>query len=502
MNNKLTLDYLLEAMKSQKTIDNEIFEEYSAIDFENKTDFGENKVLRFSNCDFKKGFAINNLQVDLYFEFDNCKLGRFKMIKSLLNELQFERCTIGSISIYNSEIQTTLLENSECSQSIILSELKGESLSIENAQINKIRLHSKELESVNIISKNQINQIELTNFRNVTIVGGVEKIISKAKEFDSLTIMAHYKFIDKTKVEILANKIQELSFEFHSFTGSITLDEIEINHLKMNDVISNFGSVRFNEIKIDKAEFYDVAIKSFYWNQVFFDNKLLIERCDFSSLNIANVKWLPGKKLSDSFIDEDIPMFYPIRKKWLKKFEADISSNKGNLLYRIRKYLFGNLYNYEDQDVSILLYERETYRQLKATSISNHNLIESLDFYRNEMRLRWKEIRISWNIPFWDRILIFLSRWVSDFGQSWALPLMWLFVFHTLIYFLIIGFNFTNDFETFRNGTGQYFELLNPVHKTPEYIKGFDIGLELLLRISDGFFIYHFIRATRKFGKI
>ncbi len=101
----------------------------------------------------------------------------------------------------------------------------------------------------------------------------------------------------------------------------------------------------------------------------------------------------------------------------------------------------------------------------------------------------------------YDTALIFINRFVSDFGQNWLMPLFWLFFFHTILYFSIIGFDFTFSWEYFNSGGGQFFELLNPVHKTPDYIKNFNIGLELLLRVLDSFFIYHFIKASRKFGK-
>ena len=102
-----------------------------------------------------------------------------------------------------------------------------------------------------------------------------------------------------------------------------------------------------------------------------------------------------------------------------------------------------------------------------------------------------------------DRILVFLNRWVSDFGQSWLLPLLWLLIFHFILFMSIFEWQFSLELTDFKRGLGEYFQLLNPVHKTPEYINsGMGLFTEFWMRVLGGFFIYHFIRATRKFAKI
>ena len=51
--------------------------------------------------------------------------------------------------------------------------------------------------------------------------------------------------------------------------------------------------------------------------------------------------------------------------------------------------------------------------------------------------------------------------------------------------------------------TIQMVVVLNPLHKTPEYINtGLGLFTQFLMRIFNSYFIYHFVKATRKFGKL
>ena len=332
------------------------------------------------------------------------------------------------------------------------------------------------MKEAGIYSSSNIDQLFLEGLQKAYICGNYKSIVFDVQNFETI----EFSSLEKDNDDLLPAKIKKFSITDLTFSGQLTLNEIEIENFVLSNVSSSSGTLRLTEVFIENTRFDDCSISSFYWNQVHFKTKLNIERCDFSGLKLTNVTWLQEKKVSKSYLDLPVEWFYSLRKKELLKKE---------LLF-------------DKEELMMLQYERDTYRQLKAASIANHNDIEALDFYRNEMRLYWKEIRINGGVKWHDRVLVFLNRWVSDFGQNWWLPLVWMFGLHTLIYFCIIDFHFTASWTDFKNGGGQYFELLNPVHKTPDYITGFYVGLELLMRILNGFFIYHFIRATRKFSKL
>lgn len=426
----------------------------------------------FENCTFQANFDFTNLKNNIAVNFINCHFekGLQRFIDLKVFRIKFDNCSFYNLAIVDSEIINLYFEN--CSsignEAIQLRHIKSSTIEInweDESQKASFEIWCPDTNYINIQSRNNLQSLAILDVKSVLVEGTVNRFFIPARKFENISIQPFYPESVNGRVDVY-DCISEIRMINHSFSGTLKIKDIEIGDLFFSNIESSEGIVSLLNLNIKVAEFLDVNFNSFYWNQINFSGLLRIERCDFSNLKIANVKWPKGNKVSSSHID--------LSKK------------------RIRR---SNL-------IKALQFERETYRQLKAASIANHNGIEALGFYKNEMRLFWKEIRITGGISFWDRILVFLNRWVSDFGQSWALPLLWLFLFHTLIYFSIIGFNFTMNFEAFRDGAGQYFELLNPVHKTPGYIKGFNVGLELLLRILDGFFIYHFIRATRKFGKV
>lgn len=148
----------------------------------------------------------------------------------------------------------------------------------------------------------------------------------------------------------------------------------------------------------------------------------------------------------------------------------------------------------------------EAYRLLKVASQNNKNEVDALDFYRLEMRTLWTIRRIkSGRKTLSDNILIGAARLFSDFGQNWWLPLLWLFGFHLLfIAFLFQGHSeiIIAPFQTVKF-LGQYFDLLNPVHKQPDWVNTSAGKLtDFVIRICSGYFTYHFVKASRKFGRI
>ena len=255
------------------------------------------------------------------------------------------------------------------------------------------------------------------------------------------------------------------------------MEKIEVKKLAFEYLTSSRGSVKINDVSINEASFKDCIISSFYWNNVEFKNEPEIIRCDLSSLKMSNVKW--KKKLLNSYLDKKIRPFYRLRLRVLGRN------------------------GYSQEEISNLKYERDTYRQLKVASFASHNQIDALLFYKNEMLLYWKQIRIEGGITFQDKILIFLSRWISNFGQSWIMPLIWLGIIHFIFMMCLFSWNcdFSLTHDTVKFGFwGEYFQLINPIHKLPDYVNtNSDKITDFFMRVLGGYFIYHFIKASRKF---
>ncbi|MFH0710164.1 MAG: hypothetical protein V2A75_08160 [Pseudomonadota bacterium] len=141
---------------------------------------------------------------------------------------------------------------------------------------------------------------------------------------------------------------------------------------------------------------------------------------------------------------------------------------------------------------------RDTFRQLKVVLENQKNFIDSQLFYSlelNEYRKELKQTKLFENIE--DKFLFSFNRIVSNYGQSWTLPLFWLITLSIALYMglyclgLILTYNF-NDFMHF----------FNPLSRTAG--EKFDniYGIWFLHKIFAGFLIYQFIVAAKRKTKL
>ncbi|GAA5037091.1 hypothetical protein GCM10011506_33100 [Marivirga lumbricoides] len=150
----------------------------------------------------------------------------------------------------------------------------------------------------------------------------------------------------------------------------------------------------------------------------------------------------------------------------------------------------------------------EQYRQLKLLSEKSGDKLSSLKFYNHEMKTNLKVSLLDKNLDCWDILLLRTNKWFSDFGLSYVRPVIWLFSVHILIFtlFILIGYNDLvfvwpwKNFDGIGISFGQYFYLLNPLHKLPTEGNGWILVLDFFSRIINSYFIYYFIKATRKFS--
>lgn len=494
----------------------ETFDKDFVLDFKGINLIQEYSIMSIviEDCVFHGFFRLQNIDSHIVITIRNCSFkeskGQLILDINVLN-LWLENCEFSSLGIINTTSSVINITDCCSTEEVGFFDVKSDLVEIRWDQKNgnkaSFKFSAPEISELNIESKNNVDKLTISSIKEAEIKGNYGSISLFPETIKSILIESYEVFVPNTEETegktIKYNQIDKVLCAYQSFTGILILNDLFIKSLIFDNVENSNGSVRFNELTIEDSKIFDVTIKSFYWNQVWFKDKLTIERCDLSGLKIANVRWLDrSKKVSDSFIDKKVSWFYSIRKRWFDRFE----SNEDHIenFYCIREFCFGRLNDYDEDDLRALQHERETYRQLKAASSANQNQIESLDFLKNEMRLFWKEIRINGGINWGDRILVFVNRIVSDFGQNWWLPLIWLFGIH----FLLLLTLFYGDWEIILNSHkkvsffGEFITTLNPIHQMPEYVNT-DWGKvsDFSMRIFSSYFIFHFIRASRKFGK-
>ena len=166
--------------------------------------------------------------------------------------------------------------------------------------------------------------------------------------------------------------------------------------------------------------------------------------------------------------------------------------------------------DYKNRNIEKLKYLRDTYRQLKAISLNSKDVVNSLKFKANEMNIYLFQLRQEKKWFSSDFVELFLSKWSSNFGLSIGKPLIRLLSIHFIIFFFVLlfsdyrGMTITLNSElmswdNFFTSCEYYGELLIPIRKFNSDLNSI---VDILMRIDSGFFIYHIIKATRKFAKL
>lgn len=486
------------------------------------------KSLKFPRINYQS-FAIVDCTADQIIfenvsikklEISGCKIGRliikgnFHSNETTIKSNYFNQSIsvlgskIDQLNLHNNETKTIELENSNgkielsgvnTSLLIDLILLKGNipSISIKTLSANKI-IHEANspnchLDSITIndqllLNKGVCNELTIRKCKIRSI--DIKNTTHTAKIFEG--ILDEVKFTNKQFTTLSTRRDDQLqendcvigTLDLSESSGLINLKSSEISVLKLNGFTASKGS-----------KLHYLSIK----DSLLIENSTL-ENCKFHNLNLSSATI---KLLNSSLTDSDL-----INVEWPKRNELheynDELSNK-----RLREKL------------NILWPLKESYRQLKVLSLAQHNKIDALAFQKHELKTYWKIVdrktRSSFRLRGSGTWLILFTNWIfSDFGQSLRRPIGWLFLFHSLfLYRLTISHNLGVEFqwnpelwdtEATKVGTGIFLNLLSPVHSTEivnQYLHSpvsiFGIT-DFFMRLSSGYFIYYFIRATRKFN--
>jgi len=154
---------------------------------------------------------------------------------------------------------------------------------------------------------------------------------------------------------------------------------------------------------------------------------------------------------------------------------------------------------------------RENFRQLKFTYEKQGDKIYEAFFYSLEMNEYNKVLK--WTSPlyerFWQKLIIILSRALTNYGSSFLRPLIGILVSNWIILLVLICiYDFydlrvaspsDNEPAAFKVAVGEYFKLINPLHKMDESLRGWSIMWDILSRILSSYFLFGLIRSSRRF---
>ncbi|MBL4623525.1 MAG: hypothetical protein JKY42_00015, partial [Flavobacteriales bacterium] len=445
--------------------------------------------------------------------FNNCTFQgqvRFKPFNATCakNPIELNNCKLNdsiTISSYSNITSPSVIEINGLTEDITTKEF-GASLHILNCSNVRFRLNNLELSKFNI-EKNQNSETQIGESLE-------EKYISKIDHLRISHNNGNFYYLNHLKVSKLLSFYYDNNSKFNLNSGIINrlniyrfsdsnivigsvLNLLLCNTIDLKKSIidtnselvikrGNYNSLKFKEI-INKGiiQLMDFEITDTHGNEVNFKDanmgKTYITNVIFS---IKNIK-LNGSYLTDMKLSGII---------WPEKNIID------------RNYIAG----YRFQGIPYLNALRDSYRQLKAMSINAKDTVNALKFKANEMEVYLFQLKKENKRFSSDFAELYLSKWSSNFGLSIGKPVIRLLSIHLIIFFFVLLFSdfrgMTITFnpelmswDNFFTSCSYYAELLIPIRK---FSSDLNSVVDIIMRMSSGFFIYHIIKATRKFAKL
>ncbi|MGE0590704.1 MAG: hypothetical protein AB7O48_19135, partial [Cyclobacteriaceae bacterium] len=347
------------------------------------------------------------------------------------------------------------------------------------------------------------------------ILGSISNDIKVSARSINFINVVDTNFSESLEINSEGNKNSEITIRddgtFSNQNGSVNVhqphllkflvDGIGVNKINLNKV-STVNSLYVSNTKIlEELDLAGVKISKLSFNILDISRAdFKIHRTEFEDLKLINVKWPQENRAYEL---------------------EDLSRN-----YDVDDYIF-QLKNL-----------KESYRELKVHFISRHNFFDAMLFATNELRIeekiksaetwRFQSLSTFWK-NFGDWFVLWSNKKFSNFGLSWQRPLFWwLLVFHLIPFYLIVSFAdnigivpfvdvrnlqiHSIDLNATSEGLKLYLKLLFPIHDNIVTIylgqkvykqdlwQGALGFLDFMLRVFAPYFIFLFIRGTRKFN--
>jgi len=236
------------------------------------------------------------------------------------------------------------------------------------------------------------------------------------------------------KLELWKSKDENISLQINS--GKF--NELELNELTIKNI--HFEHSKLSKLKITKSSLdilhlFQVDFKS--------DSKILFEHIEVDNFTLKNIsqdsKYIQFNHINISKkLDIDKTEF---RNTYFNDF------NLSNANVNINKVSFMNshLNSIEWGNISRIKAGRDIFRELKYIYDEHANYIEANNFFTMEMESYKKELdNKSFFSNYWQEKLVFLlNKKISNFSQSWFLPLLWIFITN-LSFFIFIKISLNN----------------------------------------------------------
>lgn len=504
-----------------------------------------NSGIKFTNCKFEKGVVFHNVKSTNYNSTYNQNNESVCFENSEATKITFENnCFLDRSLTFKKECKIDKLD-------ITNFENRNAGISIRNSNLNYLSIsHSK-------TEINLSNSIFQKSTRFETILGDVSFIKNEFVEDIMIwnlecpnRFVLNYNFF-KDNFEIEASRLNALNFIGDNFEKK---GKLENRDMSGNNLPTYLKKLYISEVKfIEGFEFYGLGkeieginlpltptfeglIKFEGWkvDQILLSGvnqnlKLLFKRSSFRFFmindftNYSDISFDKCNGFSDCtlnlsdcdlgstrFSEFDFNSFLEIR---IDNVTLDKINPTSSNWFKDEKLKIGDGNQSKEDEYKR---KRDVYRQIKQALKNNGNQIDSLTFQARELSTYKKELEISTEKTFGDKIIMWVSE-TNDFGLNWIKPVYIVFLTTLIIYLIILpsiskdtGYTFAknstdvkNTFNAFLSNGKILWQLFNPIRKMDdvycENANGWIYLVDLLHRIFLGIMIFQIIKAFRKY---
>jgi len=282
--------------------------------------------------------------------------------------------------------------------------------------------------------------------KQIYMDGSIFKIsLSFNGNFDDRIWLRNLDFRDEFNLEFmmsttnLRGKYENIVIE--NINGKLNkLDFTNINIAKLSiDNIQNLNELEFKGvdfIKESKCTIKDInIIKNFQLSSVDFleDTKVLFEHIKCKNLDMENISQ-DAKQIQLYYI-EVLKEFTLEKVDFKNTYFNDFDISKAKKVISKTSFIDAHLNDINWGDISSIDANQSTFRQLKFVNDSQGSYIEANDFYMMEMT-KYKESLKDKDGVSQERFIFWLSKYISNFGQNWMIPLALIFLSNILFHYI------------------------------------------------------------------
>jgi len=263
-------------------------------------------------------------------------------------------------------------------------------------------------------------------FQNISLSNGAE--IMDLKAFDNKDILINFNNIKSSnnQFEIWRIGDKNVSLRISScYFEHLYIHELDCKKIEFNEV------TKFNKLKMEKSK-----IQNIFFNNIDFleNSRILFEVIDCNRL-ILNKVSQESKYIQFNHIKVDEE--FVLRKvEFHNTYFNDFDISNATKTIAKTSFVDSKLSSLKWGNISKITASRDFFRELKSVYDENHNYIEANNFFTMEMKEYKKELKEK-GLNFWqENFVFFLNEKISNFSQSWFLPLVWIFIINFLFFSL------------------------------------------------------------------